>query len=201
DPTHRVGHGFNSISLAQSLDGVHFRWRDEPVLRPDGDEVDVSQGAVLRDGDDWFMYYSYRTAERTLPGIRLAVSADGLHWEKTGREVLSVEPGGYDERYYEFHQALKLGEDYVLISECFDGSHWSIGAAHSKQPDRGWEKSRSPIFERSDLSGTFDVAHVATPTLFDIGGQTMLFYQGGNNAEDYIMSNWDIGVAVAPPPG
>lgn len=197
DATHVHGHGHNSILLARSRDGRNFTWDDIPILVPSGDEIDVSQGAVLRDGDAWYMYYSYRTATATLPGIRLAVSPDGRHWEKTGQDVLTVAPGGYDAQYYEFHQALKLGEDYVLISECYDGAHWSIGAAHSKHPDRDWVKSPRPLFERSAIPGAFDVAHVATPTLFAVDDRLLLFYQGGNNEADYIMSNWDIGVAVA----
>lgn len=197
DPSHRFGHGFNSISLARSRDGLRFDWHPEPMLLPSDDEIDVSQGAVLRDGEQWYLYYSYRTQTRVLPGIRVAVSQDGLHWEKTGQEILSVAPGGYDSRYYEFHQALKLGEDYVLLSECFNGSNWCLGAAHSQHPTEGWQKSPRPLFERSDIPGSFDVHHLATPTLFEIDGKAMLFYQGGNNAENYIMSNWDIGVAVA----
>jgi predicted GH43/DUF377 family glycosyl hydrolase len=193
--------GVNSIELARSTDGVHFEWHKTPMLLPSGDERDVSQAAVLKDGDDWYMYYSYRTKSGSvLPGIRLVRSTDGLHWKKTGQQILSCTPGSYDSRYYEFHQILKLGRDYVLLSECYDGTHWSIGAAHSLSPTEGWVKKDTPLFERSDAPGAFDVHHVATPTLFAIGPRVMLFYQGGNNLENYILSNWDIGVACLSEP-
>lgn len=190
--------GLNSIQLARSADGVHFVWHEYPVLLPSEDERDVSQGAVLKDGDNWYMYYSYRTwAGAILPGIRLATSADGLHWSKTGQQVLSCTPKGYDSRFYEWHQILLLGGDYVLLSECFDGTHWSVGAAHSRSPGTGWVKSDRPLFERSGTPGAFDEHHVATPAIFDIGSRIVLFYQGGNNIDNYIMSNWDIGVAYS----
>lgn len=189
------GYGFNSIHLARSTDGVQFSWHEQPMLLPSGDETDVSQGAVLHDGDTWYMYYSYRTPTQILPGIRLAISRDGLHWEKTGIEILSGTPGSYDACYYEWHQIVKLGRDYVLLSECYDGTHWSVGAAHSTSPTSGWIKKETPFFERSDIPGAFDVHHIATPAIFDIGSRVMLFYQGGNNLENYIFSNWDIGVA------
>ncbi|MGA9364924.1 MAG: hypothetical protein WBW16_11230 [Bacteroidota bacterium] len=190
--------GSNSIHLARSTDGVHFVWHDSPILLPAGDEREVSQGAVLKEGNDWYMYYSYRTRSgEILPGIRLARSADGLHWTRTGKQILSCTPGMYDSRYYEFHQILKLGRDYVLLFECFDGKHWSVGAAHSTSPTEGWVKKDTPLFERSGVPGTFDVHHVATPTIFDVGSRVMLFYQGGNNPDNYIMSNWDIGVAYS----
>lgn len=189
--------GFNSIHLARSTDGRHFEWHSDPMLLPSDDEVDVSQGAVLKDGDTWYMYYSYRTPTAILPGIRVATSTDGIHWNKTGREILSRSPGWYDSHYYEWHQILKLGHDYVLLSECFNGSHWCVGAAHSTSPMSGWVKKDTPLFEHSGIPGAFDVHHVATPAIFDIGSRVMLFYQGGNNPENYIWSNWDIGVAYS----
>jgi len=190
--------GFNSIHLARSTDGVHFVWCEDSILLPAGNEREVSQGAVLKEGDDWYMYYSYRTRSgEILPGIRLARSADGLHWTKTGQQILSRTPGSYDSRYYEWHQILKLGSDYVLLSECFDGKHWSVSAAHSTSPGTGWTKKDTPLFERSGVPGAFDVHHVATPAIFDVGSRVMLFYQGGNNPDNYIMSNWDIGVAYS----
>jgi predicted GH43/DUF377 family glycosyl hydrolase len=190
--------GFNSIQLARSTDGVRFVWYEEPILLPAGDERDVSQGAVLKEGYNWYMYYSYRTVSgQVLPGIRLATSLDGLHWTRTGKQILSCTPGMYDSHYYEFHQILKLERDYVLLSECFNGKNWSVGAAYSTSPTEGWVKKSTPLFERSRVQGTFDVHHVATPTIFDVGPRVMLFYQGGNNPDAYIMSNWDIGVAYS----
>jgi hypothetical protein len=47
------GGGFDSVLLARSPDGVHFRWHDAPVLLPSGDERDVSQAAVLKEGNRW----------------------------------------------------------------------------------------------------------------------------------------------------
>ena len=167
------------------------------MLTADDDERDVSQAAVLCENGKWYMYYSYRTVQgKTLPGIRLAVSDDGIHWRRTGKELLSCRPGTYDSKYYEWHQVIKLGDDYVLLSECFDGKHWSIGAAHSKSPTSGWAQSDKPIFESSGVPGAFDEHHVATPAFYDLGDGPMLFYQGGNNIKDYIYSNWDIGIAT-----
>jgi predicted GH43/DUF377 family glycosyl hydrolase len=188
----------DSIQLARSRDGVHFVWHEKPVLLPSGDENDVSQAAVLKEGNLWYMYYSYRTRSgRVLPGIRLATSADGLHWNKTGQQILSGTPGSYDSRYYEWHQILKLGMDYVLLSECFDGKHWCVGAAHSTSPLTGWIKKDTPLFERSGVPGTFDVHHVATPAIYEAGSRVMLFYCGGGNLADYMLSKWDIGVAYS----
>jgi predicted GH43/DUF377 family glycosyl hydrolase len=190
---------FNSIMLARSTDGIHFKWNGTPVLLPTNDENDVSQGAVLKEGNQWYMYYSYRTRSgHVLPGIRLATSDDGLHWKKIG-QILSCTPGAYDAKYYEWHQILKLGDDYVLVSECFDGTHWCAGVAHSKSALGGWTKSEKPLLQHSNVPGTFDVHHVATPALFEIGSRVMLYYQGGNNLDNYIMSNWDIGTAVSSP--
>ncbi len=48
----------------------------------------ASQAAVLREWDvkerrwDWFMYYSYRGKDGTLPGLRLATSHNGKTWTR-----------------------------------------------------------------------------------------------------------------------
>jgi hypothetical protein len=145
------------------------------------------------------LYYSYRTRSgQVLPGIRLATSQDGLRWTKAG-QILSCTPGSYDAKYYEWHQILKLGQDYVLVSECFDGHHWCAGAAHSKSAAVGWARSEKPLLRHSGVPGSFDVHHVATPAIFDVGSRVMLFFQGGNNPDHYALSNWDIGVAVSDP--
>jgi predicted GH43/DUF377 family glycosyl hydrolase len=194
------GYSFESILLARSSDGVRFTWQTEPVLLPTEDERDVSQAAVLREDGLWYLYYSYRTRTgQVLPGLRLATSTDGVHWTKTGRQILSCTPGSYDAKYYEWHQILKLGRDYVLLSECYDGKHWSIGAAHSVSPTTGWIKRETPLLEPSRVPGAYDEHHVATPALFDVGSRVFFFFQGGNNLGNYMLSEWDIGVACSEP--
>ena len=68
------------------------RYGSAPVLAPEPaapyHEQMASQAAVLREWNakthqwDWYMYYSYRGKDGTLPGIRLATSHDGKKWSR-----------------------------------------------------------------------------------------------------------------------
>lgn len=178
---------------------------DNPILTPGGDEVYVSQSAVLREGNTWYMYYSYRTQEATLPGVRLAVSDDGVRFTKTDKEIVSTgAEGAFDSRYIEWHQVQRVGDSIVLLYEGYDGSHWSIGMARADKPRGPFAKyDGNPVLTHSGVVDAFDEDHVATPAMYCIGGQWQLFYQGANQAyadgTSYSFSHWDLGIATLGP--
>ncbi len=107
------------------------RYGTGPVLAPEPaapyHEEMVSQAAVLREWNkgkgrwDWYLYYSYRGKDGTLPGIRLATSPDGKTWT---RRFNSDDPRGMGQvfastpnAYYEWHQVFQVGGTYVLSIE------------------------------------------------------------------------------------
>lgn len=206
---HGMSTGYDQIgtALCTKTSGGWTITRDaaNPVLAPTGDEVFVSQSAVLREGGQWYMYYSYRTREATLPGVRLAVSDDGVRFTKTGEEILSIgAEGDFDSRYIEWHQIQRVGDAIVMLYEAYNGEHWSIGMARAAGPRGPFTKyARNPILQRSAVEDAFDEDHVATPAMYCIGGRWLLFYQGANqayaDATSYSFSHWDLGIAVLGP--
>jgi hypothetical protein len=206
-----ISTGINQIGTAictkRGKDWVFERDPDNPILRPSGNEKLVSQAAVIRDAGRWYMHYSYRTATKTLPGMRLAVSDDGVHFTKPGKQILSVGPeGAFDSWYIEWHQLSKIGGQYVELYETYNGKNWSIGMATAARPDDELTRSpMNPVFERSGVPGTFDEVHVATPAIFRINGRWLLFYSGANlpstNPASYNYSHWDMGIADLRSPG
>jgi hypothetical protein len=181
------------------------------VLSPTGSETDVSQGAVLKDGSTYYMYYSYRTAGATLPGIRVASSPDGITWTRQngGNDIISKGAAGtYDATFIEFHQIQKLGSQYVITAEVYggpsdlspDGSTWHNAMYYSTNPTSGWAKSNSnPILSGSFLAGTPDRYHVAIPYWAFINGAWRLFYQESNTdpfSTSYLSAIWTIGGAT-----
>ncbi len=197
----------NTILLYTSSDGFTFAaYGSNPVLSPTGqgctDGTVVSQGAVLKDGSTWHMYYSYRTASTTLTGIRYATSSDGQTWTKQGcTDILSLgPPGASDSLYMEWHQILKIGSDYLLTYEGYNNSSWTANLAHSTSPGSGWAKSSSnPVFGPSFVGSTWDQNHVATAAYYQIGGTWYLFYQGAASAiggTAYTTGHWSLGMAT-----
>ena len=92
------------------------------------------------------MYYSYRGKNGTLPGLRLATSADGKTWK---RHYNQADPRGMGHifastpnAYYEWHQAMKVADTYVLTIEVGTekGKRWRPVVAVSRAPDTGWKQ-------------------------------------------------------------
>lgn len=185
----------------------------QPVLAPEPTapyfEQMASQAAVLREWDEkerrwnWFMYYSYRGKDGTLPGIRLATSPDGKTWtrhfnDKDPRgmgQVFASTPGAY----YEWHQAFKIGKTYFLSIEVGteSGKRWRPVLAVSKDPATGWTQLDVDTVLQTKWTGLYrddTIYHVATPALYRIGGKWYLYTQAcplpANR--NYIDGHWDM---------
>ena len=189
------------------------RYGAAPVLAPEPaapfHEEMASQAAVMREWNatarrwDWYMYYSYRGKDGTLPGIRLATSHDGKTWT---RHFNANDPRGMGQifpstpaAYYEWHQVFKVGATYVLCIEVGvnHGARWRPGLAVSTDPVRGWTQLDLDTMLQTKWRGLYDdrtLYHVATPALYLIDKKWYLFAQAcGRPANDnYIDGAWEM---------
>lgn len=184
-----------------------------PVLAPEAAEPFcesmTSQAAVLREWDaaakrwKWFMYYSYRGKDGTLPGIRLATSDDGKTWM---RQFNTKDPRGMGQifastpdAYYEWHQIFKVGATYVLSIEVGTekGKRWRPVIAVSRNRDQGWAQLDVDTVLQTKWDGIYrddTIFHVATPAFYQIEGRWYLYVQAcplpanGN----YMSGHWDL---------
>lgn len=199
--------GYSDITPA------NIRRQSAPVLAPEPaapfHEEMASQAAVWRERDAasggwrWFMYYSYRGKDGTLPGLRLATSTDGRHWT---RHFNAADPRGMGQifvstpnAYYEWHQVTKLGSTYVLVMEVGKnrGERWRPVFAVSDRPDRGWRQLDLDFALQTGWRGVYrDDAHyhVATPAVYQIDGRWYLFVQAcpRPDSDNYIDGRWDM---------
>jgi hypothetical protein len=95
-PRHRY-----HIKYAESADGIDWE-RDGHVCIDyrDADEYAIARPCVIRDGDLYRMWYSYRG-----PAYRIgyAESADGYSWERKDEEAgIDVSASGWDEEMIEY---------------------------------------------------------------------------------------------------
>jgi hypothetical protein len=182
------------------------KYEGNPILSPTGqgrdDGVGVSQAAVIKSGETYYMYYSYRLSNTNesdiLPGIRYATSKDGINWTKQGKGNLLGRggKGSPDSKYFEWKQVFKAFDRYILIWEAFDGTTWTVCMATALSPEGNWVKSSgNPIFQPSGIAGTFDEKFVATPGFYLINNRWYLFYQGAKDGGNYNYNHWDMGVA------
>ena len=200
--------GYSSVTPDQVQ-----RVGSQPVLSPEPNppysEEMASQAAVWRERDaagrgwNWFMYYSYRGKDGTLPGLRLATSKDGKTWMRHYNQndprgmgqIFRSTPGAY----YEWHQISKIGDTYVLCIEVgiAAGKRWRPVIAESKQPAAGWEQIDVDTLLQTKWEGVYrddTIYHVATPAFYQINGKWYLYAQAcplpANR--NYIDGAWDL---------
>ena len=89
------------IRYAESDDGIH--WRREGIVCIDfksPDEYAIARPCVLKDGDTYKMWYSYRGKSYR---IGYAESDDGIHWQRMDEQAgIDVSPQGWDAEMIEY---------------------------------------------------------------------------------------------------
>lgn len=104
------------IKYAESEDGIH--WHRDGIVCIDfksPDEYAISRPSVIKDGDLYRMWYSYRgTAYR----IGYAESPDGIKWTRKDDEVgIDVSPSGWDSEMIEYPFVFDhSGKRYILYN-------------------------------------------------------------------------------------
>lgn len=165
-----------------------------PILSPQGqgreDETYVSQGAVFREKSSWYSFYSYRTSNAVLPGIRLATSPDGKRWTKIpGADLLNAAP---ESVYLEWHQIYKIGKRYMMFYEGYNGgTRWGADVATSTKLTSGWKKAPVTLIDQTKWSNYSDefLFHVATPAIYQFNRKWYLYFQAAHSGF-YIKQHW-----------
>jgi predicted GH43/DUF377 family glycosyl hydrolase len=154
---------------------------------------------VLPDNGTWKLYYhTFNPNKGFLVG--LAVSTDGLCWEKVGQILSLGEPGSFDEKGIGTRHVLKINGQYVMFYEGVNSSGYhSIGVAIS---DNGihWQKEENPVFCHAQKgSGRWDARAIGTPCVVPMDdGSFRMYYIGCNEGGyDELSSQHQIGLAVS----
>jgi len=104
------------MKYAESEDGIH--WQRDGVICinfKSPDEYAISRPCVIKDGDTYKMWFSYRGAKYR---IGYAESADGIKWERKDEEVgIDVSPSGWDSEMIEYPFVFDhKGKRYMLYN-------------------------------------------------------------------------------------
>jgi hypothetical protein len=161
------------------LEGPH---RGAFLNAPDEyDQVMCAWPRVLKDSDGTYkMYYKGN-------GICLAISKDGMHWEKKGPlGLLPGKPGSFDDTMVGNCHVIKVGGKYLMFYEAMNHEiYFCIGLAVSddginwKKDDQG-EQPGGPVLRHSPKgSGRFDAQAVGTPWVVSMPDGTFRMYYVG----------------------
>ncbi|MBE9207388.1 glycosyl hydrolase [Nostoc sp. LEGE 06077] len=160
---------------------------------------------VLPDDDGtWKMYYHTLNPDKGFL-VGLAVSTDGLHWEKVGQILAAGESGSFDDRGIGTRHVLKIEGQYVMFYEGVNTSGYhSIGLAISDdgihwQKETGDQPGGSVFSHAQKNSGLWDARAIGTPCIVPMDdGSFWMYYIGANEGGyDELSSQHQIGLAVS----
>lgn len=120
------------IKYAESADGLQWTRTNEvhiPFVHKG--EYALSKPGVLRLGNEYRMWYSYRASERSdRYRIGMAVSADGYKWERRDDEVgIDVSPEGWDSLSIEYPNVFEFGGKLYMLYNGNDYGKTGFGIA------------------------------------------------------------------------
>jgi hypothetical protein len=121
------------IKYAESRDGIHWQRTGVVALGfRSADEYAISRPCVLRDGDRYRMWYSYRGRAYR---IGYAESADGISWRRLD-EAAGIEPGpeAWDAEMIEYPFVFDAAIGRCLLYNGNDYGRTGIGLAVLEQP-------------------------------------------------------------------
>ena len=185
--------GTSRIGYAESVDGIHFTRRAEPVLSPEADyerDGGVEDPRLQKFGDRYYLTYTgYNKKDAQLC---LATSTDLIHWERKG-VILPAYKGNWNVAW------TKSG---AIVPEKIGGKYWMywLGTAADKTDQMGlsysddlihWtEATQTPVLPRRP--GKFDsrVAEPGPPPIVTPAGIVLVY----NGADDKLV--YRTGVAV-----
>lgn len=188
--------GTSRLGYAESIDGIHFTRRSEPVLSPETDyEKDggVEDPRLVQFGDTY--YLTYTGYNRKDAQLCLATSKDLIHWDRKG-VILPANKGNWN---------VKWTKSGAIVPEKIDGKYWMyfLGTSADNKDQAGlafspdlihWtEATQAPVLPVRP--GKFDsrVAEPGPSPLVATGGSggIFLYYNG---ADDNLI--YRTGVAV-----
>ena len=173
----------NSIGLAVSehSDAPFRKWSLAPIIdRAPTDPFSLSYPWVLKEGDEWRMWYGSNLSWG--PGksdmfhvIKYASSTDGLCWKRDGQQVV----GDSDPKQYAFCRptVMRLGTKYCMWYS-YRGNAYRIGYAES--PDGlHWERMDDKAGIDVSDSG-WDCEMIEYPCVFAHDNRLFMLYNGND---------------------
>lgn len=187
-----------SLGMARSRDGgVSFtKLGPGPVLSFSPDEpFVVTSPKVRKYGEQWVLAYTagrrwildHDGRPEIIYKLRLATSADGVHWTKLNRDIVDSRLGEdeaqacpdivYANGRYHMHFCYRRGLDFRTNV----GGSYRIGYAWSTNL-KEWHRDDSQV-DLDVSSDGWDSEMVAYPAVFELDGQTYMLYAGNGNGK------------------
>jgi predicted GH43/DUF377 family glycosyl hydrolase len=168
------------FNYAESVDGIHWHSAsDQPVLSPGTsgawDDYSIGMGAVIKDDGLYKMYYCGYRDQYGKWSVGLAVSQDGIHWEKNPSPVLT--PSDYEEKVGAGSVFKKDGVYYMIYNYAKDNGERGICLATSPEGVQWTKYSGNPVLKADQ---TWEGTGIYAPSVVYDNGQYKMVYMNMN---------------------
>ena len=173
------------IGLATSPNGDHFVRQGVclPIGQPgDFDDNFLYQPSVLkRDGETWLYYTGH---DGSTFRIGLAVSRDGLSFNRSGVVLPLGTPGEFDSYWVAYPAVLQRGgQTWLYYAGAALASGWQIGLAIS---DDGIHFTKLGVVLSRGVGGQFDDVIIDRSAVTERDGKVLMYYTGHDGARHRI---------------
>lgn len=130
-----------TLRLATSKDGINWDRTFKNILEPKNEYECTSAPTVVRIGDEFHLWYSYKGSFDFRAGgadsyrIGYATSKDLLNWERKDDRAgidISTNPGDWDHEMVEYSDVIQVGDKYYLFYNGNGFSESGFGYAELK---------------------------------------------------------------------
>ena len=194
-------HGYTAAGYAESMDGIHWEIRKEPILVAEEpwEKTSLYCPHVIWNDDKQCYQMWYSGGEQfECDSIGYAESKDGICWEKyKGNPIFSADLS-------HFWEAQKTeaccvirenGYFYMFYLGIAADRTTAIGVARSRDGIRGWERHPdNPIIAGTD--GNWDYLGICKPWVMRKDNCYLMWYNGCNQSEWDGQVREEIGLAI-----
>jgi predicted GH43/DUF377 family glycosyl hydrolase len=178
-----------NIWYAESNDGINWHSvQNQPVLVPGNsgnwDDYAVAPGFIIKEGSNYEMYYNGFHDQYGTWNIGLAISSDGIHWEKNSEPVLTAS----DEEYQiGVSSVVKYSSTYFMYYSVRHYPYYTISLATSSDGINWVKYEGNPILKvTKDWEGT---GIYGPSVIYDHDKLEMVYMNASANSFGFAISN------------
>ena len=179
----RDQYGEWSIGFAVSDNGINWEKYNAPVLTPSGNEFQIVASSIIKTDNKYYMYYTNRNYPYY--SICLAISPDGLNWQKYEQNPILEPIKDWEGTGVLFPSVLIKDNKYEMVYMNVNQNNWAFGKAYSVD-GLTWERSDSnPFFTAKETFNNW-AYKIAYPDYVRINSEYRIYYTGYIVSEEGI---------------
>lgn len=177
----RDQYGEWSIGFAVSDDGINWGKNISPVLTPSGNEYQIVASSVIKADNMYYMYYSNRNYPYY--SVCLAISQDGLNWQKYDQNPILEPLKNWEGTGVFFPTVLKKDNNLEMVYMNYNQSGWAFGKAISSDGIKWIKSDSNPFFTIKDTFNNWTYK-IAYPDYVRIDSEYRIYYTGDIGNEE-----------------